>query len=109
MTAETMIALSESNQRRILDATPGSCKEIAEKTGIARKTVDSIIKKLIRAEIVMVTRYEKWGNTHIKIAIYDEVATARVTLKAPATQYRTQWINGAHPCQQYNPFSQAAA
>ena len=110
MTAETMIALSESNQRRILDATPGSCKQISEKTGIARKTVDGIIRQLVRAGEVFVDRIE-YGNTKaVRISIYDEVGRRdRKPVAVPVTQYRTAWLGGAHPCQQYNPFEKAAA
>ena len=110
MTAETMNALGESNRRRIIDAMPGSSRDVAERTGIHRKTVDGIIRQLVRANDVTIARYQNGSSSAVRIAIFDEVGRLdRKPVVVPVTQYRTQWINGAHPCQQYNPWTQAAA
>ena len=106
----TMKMIGEETQRKITDAMPGSGKQISEKTGINRRTVDGIIRQLVRAGEVFVDRIE-YGNTKaVRISVYDEVGRSdRKPVVVPVTQYRTQWINGAHPCQQYNPFEKAAA
>ena len=106
----TMKMIGEETQRKIIDALPGSTREVAAKTGIHRKTVNGIVRQLVRSGEVFVDRIE-YGNTKaVRISIYDEVGRRdRRPVVVPATKFKTQWLGGAHPCQQYNAFERVAA
>ena len=106
----TMKMIGEETQRKITDAMPGSGKQISEKTGINRRTVDGIIRQLVRAGEVFVDRIE-YGNTKaVRISFYDEVGRLdRKPVVVPVTAFKTQWLGGAHPCEVANPWVRMAA
>ena len=116
MTSKTMAALGLSNRKRVLDQFPGTAREIAAQTGIHRETVDSIINRMLKLGTAAIVGYksrELMTRGGLPVRIYghseDVPMPGKPMCAVPKSQFRTIWIDGAHPCSIVNPWARMAA
>jgi hypothetical protein len=105
-----MIITGQKNREAILRAMPGTASSICERTGINRGTIDGILKRMIDEKLIRVIDRRVPSRGGFPTAIYDDIrGRGLVPIAMPETQFHTQWVGGAHPCEQVNPWTRMAA
>lgn len=111
---EMLREIGKETERTILAAMPGTIREISRNSGLSIHCVEKVVRRLRREESSLIVvcgtrpRPTRGGSPSM---VFDAAGEGQVTrgLKVPVTQCHTAWIGGNHPCQQFNPWAQAAA